>query len=492
MNFEEMLKKIEYKKVVGSANPVIEDIHYDSRKVKKNSLFVCIKGLADDGHSYIDNAIKNGACAVIVSDESSFPKGYQAGVPFVLVRDSRKAMAELSWVLFGRIWEEIDLIGITGTNGKSSTAIILNSILEKKGLKTGLIGTIYYLLNGEKHDAERTTPESPDLARLFKKMKDSGAKVVIMEVTSHALSLDRVHGIKFKRAVFTNLTHDHLDFHGTIENYREAKFKFFEMLKEDSNYNIIANGDDPNTNLIPQTKVQKILTFGLRKNSEIYPSNMKLSTSGTSFDLNILSQKIPIESKLIGKTSVYNILAASGVALSLNIEPEIIQEGVKKVTRIPGRLDPVDLHQNFHVFIDYAHTPDALEKILTGLREICEGRIITLFGCGGDRDKEKRKIMGSISAKYSDLSIITNDNPRSEDPLKIIEGIEEGFEIEGVKDYIVKPDRAEAIRIALDLAKPKDVVLIAGKGHETYQIVGNKILNFDDRKVVLELLKGER
>jgi len=491
MKLEILLENIDVIKISGNRNLNIEGIFYDSRSVKKNSIFVCLVGLNVDGHKYIKNAINNGAIAIVVSDENYYPANPLSNVTFIMVTDTRKVIAILSWNFFGRVWEKMKVIGITGTNGKTSTSILLKSILENNGNKTGLIGTMFYMVDREKISATRTTPESSDLGKLFQKMINLNSEYVVMEVTSHAISLERIYGMKFHKVVFTNLTHDHLDFHVTLDNYRNTKFRLFEMIEDEpSTYSIIANQDDPSSSLIPIELNDRILTFGLTNNSKVYPVDLKLTTSDTKFNLVTPEENIPIDTRLIGKTNVYNILAAASVAYSLKIPLDCIAKGIKNVNRIPGRMDAVDMEQDFDVFIDYAHTPDALHRALSGLREICSGRIITVFGCGGDRDKTKRPLMGSISARNSDFSIITNDNPRTENPSEIIEQIKKGFEKENVEDYIIESDREKAIILALDHAKRNDTVLIAGKGHENYQIIGEKVLKFDDRECVIKLLKG--
>jgi UDP-N-acetylmuramoyl-L-alanyl-D-glutamate--2,6-diaminopimelate ligase len=490
MKASELIKGLKIFKISGDLNTEIDEVTYDSRKVKKGSLFICNKGAQSDGHLFIPNALNNEASGFVISDNNYFRKNDKLTI---LVEDTRKAMAILSWNLYGKVWERLDIIGITGTNGKTSTALILDSIMQKNGLKTGLIGTIFYIVDGKQLKADRTTPESSNLGQLFHKMEESGAKAIVMEITSHALVLDRVHGIHLKRAVFTNLTHDHLDFHENIDNYRKAKFKIFDMVEDDKDHKtIIVNEEDPSTKLVPGKFTKKLLTFGSSSQADIFSSELELTSKGTKFKLHTPTYEISVESSLIGKTAVYNILAAASVAYSLDFEPKIIYEGIKDITNIPGRLEHVIPESDFDIYIDYAHTPDALMRVLLTLKEICIGRIITVFGCGGNRDKAKRPIMGSIAAIYSDFSIITNDNPRSEDPMLIIEEIKEGFTNEGSENFVIESDRAKAIEYALRNAKKSDVVLIAGKGHETYQIVGNKVLDFNDKNTVIDLYRRSK
>ncbi len=490
----------------------ISGITYNSRQINKDWLFVAIRGEKYDGHNFIQDAIKKGAVAVVhekpfnqeqinsffTHDNQSHP------VVFIHVENSRKELACISNNFYGRPSEKLNLIGITGTNGKTTITYILKSILEAWERKVGLIGTIQYMIGDNILPAIHTTPESPEFQHLLKDMLDSGCTHVISEVSSHALAQYRVDGTKFKAAIFTNLTRDHLDFHKTMENYFYAKRRLFvELLSSDGA--AIINIDDIfgkqlYSELLPVRWLSSdlnILTFGLQPGSDITASKINFSYDGMNFLLQICNETIQIDTSLIGMFNVYNIMAAVGAAKSMNVPLNIIAEGIKNTKIVPGRFEKIDMGQDFLCIVDYAHTEDALERLIITARELLDfntskdplitrkGSIITVFGCGGDRDRGKRPAMGKAATSLSDFVIITSDNPRTEDPLKIINDIEEGI---FNKNYIIEPDRERAIEKAIDMAKTGDIVLIAGKGHEDYQETEGVRIHFSDKEIAKEAI----
>ncbi len=416
------------------------------------------------------------------------------GVPLVITRDTRKALALIAAAFTGYPSRRLTVVGVTGTNGKTTTTNLVEAVFREAGHKVGLIGTIMNKIGDRVLPVTNTTPESLDLQVLLKEMLEEGIRHVVMEVSSHALELDRVAGVEYDYAVFTNITQDHLDFHETMENYLAAKKKLFSGLGSHANkaktkYGII-NIDDPNAKSIIEATTGRVLTYGVEKECDIRARDLNLRDNGASFYVSTPGTELYLELRLTGLFNVYNALAALSVGLAEGINPDSVKKALESVKGIPGRMEKVDEGQDFSVFVDYAHTPDGLENIIRAARGFARGRVITVFGCGGDRDRTKRPIMGEISARLSDYTILTSDNPRTEEPLFIISQIEEGArkKIDRSK-YSIIPDRREAIGYAIKMAKPGDVVLIAGKGHETYQIVGEKVLHFDDREVARELLK---
>lgn len=472
----------------------IEHISYNSRDIKERSLFVAIKGQRFDGHDFIEDAIKKGAVAIVLErDERGLKERYKNCL-FFTVDDTRNALAIISSNFYGRVSQKIPVIGITGTNGKTTTTFLIKSIFEAAGIKTGLIGTIHYEIGDRVLPAPHTTPESLDFQRLLKEIYDSGCGAVVTEVSSHGLALKRVDGTVFKGAVFTNLSRDHLDFHGDMEHYFMAKTRLFTELLEKGAPAIINNDDEYGMRL--KSIVRDSITYGIIS-GDIRALNINNSINGLSFDIAFEKGTIRIESSLTGLINVYNILAASAVAISFGISPEIIREGIKRLEGVKGRFQRIDMGQDFLVVVDYAHTPDSLRRLILTAREILTdssthtvssepGRIITVFGCGGDRDRGKRPLMGEIATKLSDFVIITTDNPRSEDPNEIIADILKGVMAE---NYVIIPDRAEAIRHAIKTAGSGDIVLIAGKGHEDYQEIKGKRFYFSDEETARKMLK---
>ncbi len=460
------------------ADAEITSIEYDSRKAGPGSLFCCVVGTFSDGHDYAKNAVESGAAALVVERELPI------AIPQVLVENTRIAMAEMSAKWFGHPERELTLIGVTGTNGKTTTTYMVKSIAERAGKMVGLIGTIRNMIGQEILDTERTTPESVDLYRLLRQMKDAGVEIVVMEVSSHSLDQHRVHGLTFEVGEFTNLTQDHLDYHKTFENYLAAKKKLFAQSRH-----AVINVDDPHAPKLMEGLTLPITTFGVREQADVSASDIDITTRGVQFDLKwqggVTRTNVPIP----GLFSVFNAMGAVAVALCLGIPMDCIKPGLEDMQSVSGRLEPLPTgDKGFSVFVDYAHTPDALENILKTVRGFAKGHILTVFGCGGDRDRAKRPIMGEIAGRYSDQLVVTSDNPRTEDPMKIIEAIEEGVKKSGCP-YTTIEQRREAIGYALSIAKKDDIIVIAGKGHENYQEINGVKHHFDDKEIVAELLK---
>lgn len=483
MNLAKLLDGLNYKLIKGDINREINKINYDSRKVEDKDVFVCIKGFASDGHKFVDSAIKKGAKVIICQDEVNVSED----VTIIKFDDTRKALASIGANYYGRPSEKLNIIGITGTNGKTTTAFMIKSILESLGENVGLIGTIANYIGDEQIKSERTTPESLELQELFCKMVKKGVKYCVMEVSSHSLELDRVYGVKFKTSIFTNLTRDHLDFHKTFENYYKAKYKLFERT-EVSIINIDDKYGERITKDLEKENINNYLTYSIKNNADIKAENETLENMDIIFDVKVKAEKeknllLPIP----GEYNVYNALGAIGACYSLGISLQNIKKGLREIV-VPGRCERVARKYNlpFEIIIDYAHTPDGLENILKTARQFTKGNLISVFGCGGDRDKVKRPQMGKIGVDYSDIAIITSDNPRSEEPEAIIKDVIQGID----KDNFIKiTSRYEAIEKAINIAKKGDVIVIAGKGHETYQILKDKTIHFDEREVIDEILK---
>ncbi|MFZ5639897.1 MAG: UDP-N-acetylmuramoyl-L-alanyl-D-glutamate--2,6-diaminopimelate ligase [Bacillota bacterium] len=490
----ELLKNMPAQVVKGDIKGLkVAGIAYDSRKVKPGAVFVCIEGFKTDGHNYIDSAVRNGAAAIVVQREVAVPEG----VPLILAPDTRMALALLGAAFYDYPSRALTMIGVTGTNGKTTTTHLIEEILKENGKKVGLIGTIKNKIGDEELPVTNTTPESLDLQQLLAQMRDAGVSHVVMEVSSHALELGRVAGVEYDLGIFTNITQDHLDFHENMENYLAAKTKLFSGLgknagKKHSKYGII-NVDDPQADKIIAQTTAKVLTYGINNKADLRAQNINLRAEGVSFDVVTPGGELHLALQITGLFNVANALAAVAAAVALGLPLDSVKTALEQVRGVAGRLEKVDAGQDFAVLVDYAHTPDSLENIIKAARGFTRGRIITVFGCGGDRDRTKRPIMGAVSARLSDYSVLTSDNPRSEEPLAILADIEAGVKpLIGDDQYAVIPDRREAISFALKMAEPQDTVLIAGKGHETYQIVGDRVLPFDDRATALELLRGIR
>lgn len=484
MKLQELLKGVAIVSLNGDLNMEINGIVYDSRKVKKGNLFICVSGFAKDGHSYISDALQKGAAAFIVEKDVDIK-----GAAVIKVNSSRSAMPHLASNFYGNPTQELRLVGITGTNGKTTTTYLIKSIMEANKQKTGLLGTISTQIGDKIVVSSRTTPEAIDLQSLFRVMADSDIDYAVMEVSSHSLELGRVEGCNFKIGVFTNLTQDHLDFHKTIENYRNAKKKLFYM----TNGANIINIDDEHGRIIAEDVRNlgpQLITYGIDNKADIMAKNINITSKGVGFTLVTPLYEIELNIKIPGKFSVYNALSAASVAYAEGISGEVIREGLNKVDNVPGRSEILKTDTPYTVIVDYAHTPDGLKNILASVKEYAKGRVITLFGCGGDRDREKRPIMGGIAGRMSDYCIITSDNPRSEEPIDIIRQAEAGIKSTAC-DYICIENRRDAIKYALSMAKPGDIVLLAGKGHETYQVLKDRTIPFDERDIVEELLREE-
>lgn len=484
MILKSLLKGLDYEVIKGNEESKVQNIRYDNRKIEQGDAFVCIKGFKVDGHSFVIDAVKKGAKVLIVQDDVSV----QEDITIIKVRDTRKALAIMSSNYFGNPKDKLKIIGITGTNGKTTSAFIIKSILEKAGLMTGLIGTIANYIGNKKVDAVRTTPESYELHELFKNMVDAGVEYCVMEVSSHSLELDRVYGIQFEEGIFTNLTRDHLDFHKTFENYYNAKFKLFER----SNHSII-NLDDPyGANIVKDIEERgvktKVSTFSIEKESDFKAFEIKSHSNGSEFKVNLESIE-EFSINIPGEYNIYNSLGCIICAYNLNIPMDKIKEGLSDVV-IPGRCELVAKEKNlpYSIIIDYAHTPDGLENILSTVKAFTKNRMISVFGCGGDRDKVKRPQMGKIGCELSDIAIITSDNPRSEEPMDIINDIVKPLNYD---NFVIEVNRKEAIRKAMNMALEGDVIVIAGKGHETYQILKDETIHFDEREVVYDILEGK-
>jgi len=466
-------------KIIGDENTKVDGLAYDSRRVSKGDLFFCISGFSADGHNYAQSAVENGASALMVT------RVLDINVPQILVSDDRQAMAAIACEFFGHPSKRLKTIGVTGTNGKTTTTYMCKSIAEKSGKKVGLIGTIVNMIGDKVLETERTTPEAPDLQRLIAQMADEGCDVVVMEVSSHSLDLKRVEGIHYDGGVFTNLTQDHLDYHKTFENYRDAK-KI--LLKNCSN--AVINMDDAYGSYMAEGIDAKVYRCGIRESADLSAREIEITPAGASFDMVLLKDKIHIDLKIPGLFSVYNSLSAAGACTAIGIPPYFIKEGLETLPSVSGRFEVLDTgSRGYTVILDYAHTPDSLENTLQTVNEFVRGRIITVFGCGGDRDRTKRPIMGEIAGMLSDYSIITSDNPRTEIPSEIILQIEEGMKKTGA-DYICIENRREAIRFALENARKDDIIVLAGKGHETYQEINKVKYPFDEKIIVRELLNS--
>lgn len=465
--------------IIGDQNTMIKGLCYDSRQIKDGDLFFCISGFQSDGHQYAEDAVKKGAVALMVT------RKLPLDVPQIMVKDDRYAMARISSTYYGKPAENLKTVGITGTNGKTSTTYMIKSIAEKKGEKVGLIGTIVNMIGDKVLETERTTPEAPDLQKLIRQMADEGCTVLVMEVSSHSLDLKRVEGIHYDVGVFTNLTQDHLDYHKTLDNYRDAKKILFYNSK-----NAVINTDDSSGDYMMEGISAKVFSYGIREKAKLSASEIEITPAGASFDMDIIGQKTHIDLKIPGLFSVYNALSAAGACTALGIAPQYIKEGLEALPSVSGRFEVLDTgNRGYTVILDYAHTPDSLQNTLQTVNEFVRGRIVTVFGCGGDRDKGKRPIMGEIAGRLSDFTIITSDNPRTEVPKDIIIQIEDGMKKTNA-DYICIENRRDAIRYALENARKDDIIVLAGKGHETYQEINKVKYPFDEKVVVREILEA--
>ena len=467
----------------------VSGLAYDSRAVKSGDVFVALKGLHADGTAFAREAIDRGAVAIV--SETPAPDGVH--VPWAIVADARLALALLATTFYRDPSREMRVVGITGTNGKTTTAYLVAGIFEAAGIRCGVLGTVAYKIGDELREATRTTPEAPDVQALLREMVDRGCGACAMEVSSHALALRRVDGMSFAAAVFTNLTRDHLDFHAGMEDYFRAKRRLFEMLPR--NAPSILNVDDPRCGSLMEAGGRP-LTYGMQRPADVKPGPVSFSLDGLQFDVATPRDTLHVRSKLIGKPNVYNILAAVATATALDVSSDAIEKGLQALDAVPGRFQTVSgPNDDVTVVVDYAHTDDALRNLLETARPLAHGRLITVFGCGGDRDRTKRPLMGAVAGRLSDVIVITSDNPRSEDPARIIEEIRRGITPDTRRErqsLLTIVDRRQAIARAVDIARAGDVVLVAGKGHEKYQVIGDRTLAFDDVAVAREALGRRR
>ncbi len=487
-----LIKDMDVKSIAGNADIEVSGIAYDSRKVRQGDIFVAVKGEKFDGHDFINDAVKRGAAAVVYEKDGQKTEGFNATA--IAVADSRKALACISNIFYKRPSDGLTVIGITGTNGKTTATYLLKSILESWGKTVGLIGTISYIVKNKIYGAPHTTPESLEFQAMLGEMLLSGCSHVVTEVSSHALAQKRVDCTNFRSAVFTNLTRDHLDFHLTMEDYFKAKERLFSELLSSDGAAVINFDDIWGRKLIKSAKT-KVITYGIEMGADIAAVNIKDSFDGLVFDIKFNGRTSNIKSPLVGMHNVYNILSAAGAAVSLNIPWKVIADGIKAMSAVKGRFEKVELGQDFLCIVDYAHTEDALERLILTARELLRssksasgGKIITVFGCGGNRDRGKRPRMGSAATRFSDFVVITSDNPRNEDPMSIIKEIESGV---SRNNYIVEPDREEAIKSAVKVAGAGDILLLAGKGHEDYQEINQVRHKFSDREVLENALRGK-
>jgi len=490
MNFLQLLHGAEV--LAQSGNPNISGLEYDSRRVKPGDAFIAMRGESSDGNKFIDRAIAQGAVAIVSDSGSETPR---EGVAWAQVSHGRRALARLSANFYKRPAERLAVTGITGTNGKSTTAFLLEAIFCAANRKSALIGTIEYHVAGKVLPAPHTTPEALDLNRILAEALGNGATEAVMEVSSHALAQQRVYGIPFDVAVFTNLTRDHLDYHHSMDEYFAAKRILFEGCGTDPPRVVVLNADDDSGQKLADISKKcgsSVLTYGFTS-GDLHADKVDITPRGTRFDLVTLEDVVPVFSPLIGKVNVYNILAAAGAAYARACKPDVIARGVANLARVPGRFERVDCKQPFTLVVDYAHTDDALRNLTSLAREFVQqarqkGRVITVFGCGGDRDRAKRPLMGEAAGRGSDFVVLTSDNPRSEDPLAIINDAMVGLQRSGAK-YKVEPDRKMAIALAIGEAAPGDIVLVAGKGHEKVQVTREGPIPFDDVEVAQQILR---
>ena len=474
-------------------NPNIMTLAHDSRKVGPGTLFVCMPGATVDGHTFAAEAVKQGAVALLVEHAV---EGVDS-VPVLLVADVRQAVEKLAPWFYGEPSRDLRMIGVTGTNGKTTTTHIIRAIFNQAGRPCGVSGTLHTLIGERILPVKNTTPDVLDLQAALREMVEGGMHYVAMEVSSHALALGRVAGCEFDSAVFTNMTQDHLDFHQTLDNYRDAKAILFSQLdaphSQKGNKSAIANVDDPAGAFMLGKSQARCISYGIENAATIRAVNVELRPEGSRFTVTGALGEFEVRSKMTGLFNVYNMLAAISVAFAEGIGPQDIQTALETFERVPGRFERVEIDRPFSVIVDYAHTPDGLENVLRTAKQFVRGRLIVVFGCGGDRDRTKRPIMGELATRYADRVIVTSDNPRSEEPEFIIRQILEGIATaEAQNKTETLTDRRSAIERALSMAAAGDVVLIAGKGHENYQILADKTIHFDDREVVRELAGGAK
>ena len=486
MKLRAVLNRVESDVSTEAGEMEIRQVCCDSRKVKPRALFFALHGAKADGNTFIRDAVGKGAVAIVSEDAA--PPAIPASVAWIRVHEARKALAVAAANFFGHPAEALQLVAVTGTNGKTTTTSLVDSIVKASGAKTGLFGTIAYHTPLGDYPAPNTTPESVDLQGFLAEVRDAGGRLAVLEASSHALSMDRLWGCHFAAAVFTNLTREHMDYHKTFEDYFAAKRRLFEGTGAGAPEVAVLNTDDEYGKRLGGL-AKKTVTYGLESSAEITTRKFQLTFDGLSFTAQTPNGKVQLTSPLVGRINVYNILAAIGAAQALGISNEIIETGIRNLESVSGRFQRIDLGQPFLVIVDYAHTDDALENLIRTARELnTKGRIITLFGCGGEKDRTKRPVMGEVTGRLSDLTILSSDNPRSEEPLKIISDIVVGLQKTSGK-YLIEPDREKAIGMAMEEARAGDIVLLAGKGHENYQILAGRTLEFDDREMARRALR---
>ncbi|MGL4819460.1 MAG: UDP-N-acetylmuramoyl-L-alanyl-D-glutamate--2,6-diaminopimelate ligase [Bacilli bacterium] len=477
MKLNQLLQSLTTYTVQNECDVEIRDITTNSNEVRPGSLFLCLRGYTVDGHNYVPAAIQKGAVAIVSE------KPLDVSCPVVIVKDTHRAVARLAAHFYGHPTENLHLVGITGTNGKTSTSHMINHFFRENKKTTGLIGTIQMLVGEEIFEVKNTTPDALTLQRTFQYMLSKNVDTAVMEVSSHALSLGRVHGCAYDVAVFTNLTQDHLDFHGSMERYFQAKSLLFSQMgnsfTEKPRYAIV-NVDDAVADALIESTQAHIYTYGIDSTADFRATNMRMTSGGTSFTLTVFEDTFEVTTQLVGKFNVYNLLAAFAAGYASGLSLESMLGSVQTLRAVGGRFELVDAGQPYTVLVDYAHTPDSLKNVLETVKEFAVGKVWCIVGCGGDRDRTKRPLMAGIAARLADQPVFTSDNPRTEEPEAILNDMLTGVE-SGVCEVIV--DRKEAIQQVISRAQPEDVVLIAGKGHETYQIIGKEIFPFDDRKI---------
>ena len=505
MLLEHLIQDLAILQLHGDLHREVREVNHHSGHISGGSLFVAIRGTQSDGHDFVNQAIDRGAHSVVVEK----PLDPISGVTVIRVDNTRAALAKISNRFYGFPSHSLTIVGITGTNGKTTTSYLLESVLEACGLRVGVIGTVNIRYLGHEQPAPVTTPESLDLQRTLREMVAAGVTHVVMEVSSHGLDMHRVDGTRFAVGVFTNLSQDHLDYHGSMESYFVAKSRLFSQILQahgDTLPLAVINSDDVWGQQLCSQVGGPLLRYGLAPDADIKADRVKCDSSGIKALLHTPKGELEVHSSMIGRLNLYNLLAATSVAVGLELPLDAIQTGEQSLERVPGRLERVPNEMGFQVLVDYAHTPDALQKALDSLRELQFRKIICVFGCGGDRDRGKRSLMGEAAAQRADLVVITSDNPRSEVPEAIMADIENGVRVQGFpllsslsacsgnckRGYTLAVDRGEAIRMAIDYARPGDVVYIGGKGHEDYQILGNKRVEFDDRVVAAQALEERK
>lgn len=488
---DKIIEEVRQVQVLGADDKIITDITADSRVVKEGSLFICLKGATVDGHKFLKMAAEKGAVAAVVED---VPEEVPVGVTLLVVPDTRKAMEAIVPYFYDYPGKSMRMLGITGTNGKTTTTNIIRTVLRKAGYKVGLIGTINIMIEDEVTEAHNTTPDVVDLQKALYAMKCADCDYVVMEVSSHALVLNRVAGCEYDCAVLTNITQDHLDFHKTLENYRDAKSLLFEGLAGGTkpNKNAVFNMDDASSEIIKARTKVNCLTYGKSHDNDIYPLSFDVQAKEMQLQLHTPVGELALSLKITGEFNVYNVMSAVACLLAEKVDKEIICDVLNGFDGVPGRFQLVEAGQPYTVIVDYAHTPDGLENVLKTARSITKGKLWAIFGCGGDRDNKKRPIMGGIALELADKVVVTSDNPRTENPEAIIDEIFTALQdVPAGKEVHRISDRREAIEYALANAEADDVIMLAGKGHENYQILKDRTIHFDDREVVLEYWSGK-